>query len=38
MEVGKIVTHRVAVGWVMLPLAGRIAEYLQKLFPTKNNQ
>jgi hypothetical protein len=35
MDAGKIVTHRVAVGWIMLPLAGRIAEYLQKSFPHK---
>ncbi|MDR1962624.1 MAG: hypothetical protein LBQ50_02470, partial [Planctomycetaceae bacterium] len=32
----KIVTHRVAVGWLMLPLAGRIPEYLQKSCPTKS--
>jgi hypothetical protein len=35
MEVGKFVTHRVAVGWVMLPLAGRISEYLKNHSPQK---
>jgi hypothetical protein len=30
-KIRKIVTHRVAAGWIMLPIAGRLSEYLKKI-------
>ncbi|MDR1962332.1 MAG: hypothetical protein LBQ50_00965 [Planctomycetaceae bacterium] len=38
MDAGKIVTHRVAVGWLILPLAGRISEIPAKIIPPQKTK